>query len=195
MSYHLYQTEGIVLGSAPTGESNRYYFLFTKDLGLTIAFAQGVREIKSKLRSRLQDFSHIGVDLIRGRDTWRIVSVSEKNAFGKISLGQDKLTLLAKVAELLKRFLHGEEKNENLFNLLYEGFYFISRKELNSALLKDLEIILVAKILKALGYWGDNGETSSFLDAPISEKELSKVAPFRSELLKEINRALSESHL
>ncbi|MEK7581967.1 MAG: recombination protein O N-terminal domain-containing protein [Patescibacteria group bacterium] len=195
MSYHLYQTEGIVLGGAPTGDSNKYYYLFTKELGLTIAFAQSVREVKSKLRGHMQDFSHIAVGLIRGRDTWRIVSASEKDKFGNNFLNFFSLKIIARISDLLKRLLHGEEKNEKLFNILCDGFSFISRPDFDKKNAEDAELLFVSKVLHSLGYWGGNDDTLPILDAQFSEEAFYKISERRTAFLKEINRALTESHL
>ena len=183
------------MGSGASGDSNKYYYLFTKDLGLTMAFAQSVREAKSKLRGNLQDFSHINVELIRGRDTWRIVSAEEENKFGNFLLPKSKLNIIIRISDLLKRFLHGEEKNEKLFDLLRDGFTYVSKNSFDEEKLKDVELLLVAKVLHSLGYWGGNGETLFLLKSPIGEESINKISGIRPLILKEVNRSLSESHL
>ncbi len=75
--HHIYHTEGIILGSKNYGETGKYYSIFTRDLGMVYASAQGVRKISSKFRYVLQDFSYVKVDLVRGRDFWRVTSASE----------------------------------------------------------------------------------------------------------------------
>ena len=75
--YHIHHTEGIILSSKNYGEAGKYYSLLTRDLGLINASAQGVRKISSKLRFVLQDFSYIKVDLVHGKDFWRLTSASK----------------------------------------------------------------------------------------------------------------------
>lgn len=195
MSYHLYQTKGIILGSANVGESNRYYHIFTKDLGLVVAFAQGVRELKSKLKYHFQDFNYISVDLIRGKDTWRITSGREEVGFEGGLSNKNKLNIIASINTFLKRFLHGEERNESLFDEIVSNFSFLSSEELNEEMEKDFEILLVAKILDKLGYWGGSGETKKIIELPTSKETLVLFSKNRSEFLKEVNRAIKESHL
>ena len=77
--YHIHHTEGIILGSKNFGEAGRYYFIFTRDLGMIYASAQGVRKMSSKLRYILQDFSYIKIDLVKGKDFWRVASASKTN--------------------------------------------------------------------------------------------------------------------
>ncbi len=56
--HHIYHTEGIILGSKNYGEAGKYYSIFTRDLGMIYASAQGVRKMSSKLRFILQDFAY-----------------------------------------------------------------------------------------------------------------------------------------
>ena len=193
MSYHVYQTEGIILGSAPIGESNRYYYLMTKDLGFVIAFAQGVREVRSKLRPQLSDFSHVSLDLIRGRDTWRIVNADVKEPCGSFLSGEEQIMLLARLSLLARRLLHGEERNDELFETLRSGFSYAAR--INGGRLNDIEIFLAAKIVKSLGYWGGDDKISALIEEPVGDAALEKISPFFRSISKEVNRALSESHL
>ncbi|MEK7662385.1 MAG: recombination protein O N-terminal domain-containing protein [Patescibacteria group bacterium] len=193
MSYHVYQTEGIILGSAPIGESNRYYYLMTKDLGFLIAFAQGVREVRSKLRPQLSDFSHVSLDLIRGRDAWRIVNADIKETRGSFLSGVERMMLLARLSLLARRLLHGEERNEELFETLRGGFSYADST--NTSRLNDIEVFLAAKIVKSLGYWGGDEKMSALIEEPIGDAALNKIPPVRRFISKEVNRALSESHL
>ena len=41
--YHLYHTGAVVVGSSPSGEASKTILLFTRELGLVSARAQGVR--------------------------------------------------------------------------------------------------------------------------------------------------------
>lgn len=195
MPHHLYQTEGIILGSANTGESNRYYHIFTKDLGLVMAFAQGVRELKSKLRYHLQDFKYLSLNLIRGKDTWRVTNADTHINFENIFSDDDKKILFVSVANFLKRFLHGQERNEKLFNALASGLDFLGKKSFSEIELKNLELLLVAQALHHLGYWGGNGETKEILESELDKEILEKVTTLRPTILREVNRALKESQL
>ena len=181
------------MGSAPIGESNRYYYLMTKDLGFVIAFAQGVRETRSKLRPQLSDFSHVSLDLIRGRDTWRIVNADVKEPRGSFLSGEEQIMLLARLSLLARRLLHGEERNDELFETLRSGFSYAART--NGGRLNDIEIFLAAKIVKSLGYWGGDDKISALIEEPVGDIALEKISPFSRSISKEVNRSLSESHL
>ncbi len=72
-AYH-HHTEAIVVRSEPSGEANKRIWLFTREFGLVIAMVQGVRKPAAKLQSNITDYSVIAADLIRGKNTWRLIS-------------------------------------------------------------------------------------------------------------------------
>ena len=104
--HHIYHTEGIILGSGNFGETGKYYSVFTRDLGLVFASAQGVRKMSSKLRFVLQDFAYLKIDLVKGRDFWRITNVSKTNKLEKLQ-EPEILKVFASISKLLKRLLAG----------------------------------------------------------------------------------------
>ena len=59
MSHKIFHTEGIVLSSKDTKESDRYLAVFTKELGLVKATAQGIRKLESKLRGHHENTSDV----------------------------------------------------------------------------------------------------------------------------------------
>jgi len=63
--HHIYHTHGFILSSRNNGEANRMLMIYTREMGLIRAVAQGIRLHKSKLRFTLQDFSYVNVDLVR----------------------------------------------------------------------------------------------------------------------------------
>ena len=101
--HHIYHTEGLILGSKNYKEADKYYYIFTKDLGMVYATAQGVRKMSSRLRYILQDFSYVKIDLVEGRDLWRVTSASKTNKFEKIPKDRSKLQIFYKISKLVKK--------------------------------------------------------------------------------------------
>ena len=104
----VHHTDSFILKVQSAGEANSRVWLFTKDFGLVVAMVQGVRKQGAKLQMHLSEYSFIGADLVRGRDVWRLVSVSgegnpfiDKNLNG---LGRAFVRTLSAV----ERFCHGE---------------------------------------------------------------------------------------
>ncbi|MEK7152128.1 MAG: DNA repair protein RecO [Patescibacteria group bacterium] len=195
MSHHLYQTECIVLGSRNIGESNRLFFLLTKDLGLVVGSAQGIRELKGKLRYSLQDFRYIRVELVRGKEMWRITNAAHLSDFHTLLGDKEKTALVARVSLLIQRLIHGEARDLTLFNVLYEFLKFLEKEELGTEELHSVEVLVNLKVLHLLGYGSEREIFRPFYLLPPSKDLLSHMAPVKKMALSEINRALQESHL
>jgi recombinational DNA repair protein (RecF pathway) len=136
MSYAVYTTRGFILGSAPNGEASKIYTIYTEDFGLVRAKAQSVRLLASKLRFHLTDFSFCTFSLVRGKELWRITGSQSE------PIAADRLSMSARILSLLKKLVHGEERNDALFNALLA----LTQSE------KVSEISVLSHILAALGY-------------------------------------------
>jgi DNA repair protein RecO (recombination protein O) len=196
MAHHIYTTDAFVLDSQLSGEADRYYTLFTKELGLIRATARGVRLQKSKLRYSLQDFSRSTISLVRGKEVWRITSARINDSlFARYREDKAVLHLVAQITTLLRRLLGGEEKNEELFTLISDGISFLEQKSYSAQELKYLEIIIVLRILNNLGYLRHVEEFKLFLREPLTETLLISLEPLKAQALKEINMSLKETQL
>ncbi len=188
----IYTTEGFILKSINFGEANKYFFIFTKEFGLIKATAQSVRHLKSKLRYGLEDFSLSQVSVVRGRELWRITSAEKK-----LNLkDKEKLALLARIFSLLLRLLHGEEKNDFLFQTVKEGINFLQTSGLNEEILANFECIMALRILSSLGYIGKLGDFDQFTTSPYFTPELLvSMTVLKNRAIIEINKSLHETHL
>ncbi len=195
--HHIYHTEGIILGSRSFGEAGKYYDIFTRELGMVRATAQGVRKISSKLRYVLQDFSYIKVDLVRGKDIWRVTSASKTNELENITKNPEVFKIIFNVSRLLKRLLQGEEKNEELFIDLLKGFSLFDKFNENASVdyLENAEMYVVLKILHHLGYIGGDKNISDLIVSPIAEEMFENVIIHKRIVLAEINKALGETQM
>lgn len=183
--HHIYTTKAFVVHSSPHGEAGKFLLLFTKDFGMIGATAQGIRKIESKLRYHVQDSSFSDVSIVRGKEVWRLTGARELPCV-------KNTTLTLKILRLLKRLLHGEEKNEELFNII-EVLYStpVSDDEFDI-----VETLTVFRILNTLGYIRNDEETRFFLESNSLDKEiLVKFLIIKSKVIGLINNALKESQL
>ena len=134
MAYTVHTTEGFILSSTPIGEANRLYHVFTREFGVIIATAQGVRLSKSKLRPHLLDFSFSSVSFVKGKEFWRITSASG------IKKSTDKTYV--QILTIIRRLLQGEGEHQSLFDYLKEELFKENLDETN----------LMIRILLELGY-------------------------------------------
>ena len=191
--HHIYHTEGIILSSKNYGENGKYYSIFTRDLGMIYASAQGIRKMSSKLRFVLKDFSYIKIDLVKGKDFWRITSSSKTNQLD--GLCEPKIfEVFINILRLLQRLLAGEDSNRDLFSDLLIGLSILEKVE-NKEELHNIEAIIVLRILNNLGYIGGDEILKDFIKSPFEGDLIFQVSKNRLEILRQINRALKETHL
>lgn len=192
--HHIYHTEGIILGSRNSGESGKYYYIFTRDLGMLTASASGVRKMSSKLRFILQDFAHLKIDLVRGKDFWRLTSATKTNILQNISKRPEIFSTIFNISRLLKRLLAGEDANAPLFTDLVSGFSILE-KAVKKEEIRNIEMVIVLRMLSNLGYIGEDKTLGGLIASPFEENLVFEVAKDRAKILREINKALRETHL
>jgi len=192
--HHIYHTEGIILESRDVGEASKLFYIFTRDLGMVTAEARGVRKMSSKLRFVLQDFRYLKIDFIQRQNIFRVTSASKTGVLEHITKQPKAFKIFSNIARLLRRLLAGTEPNEKLFSDLFNGLLVLEKASTPEEL-RNIEIILVLRILNNLGYIGEEEALSNLTKSPFEDELVFKVSKDRARILKEINRALKETHL
>lgn len=193
--YAIETTPGFVIDSRPRGEAGRTVSIFTRQFGFVEAMAAGMRLEKSKLRYFCLPLSFGTFSLVRGRESWRLVGAAEGDRETRVTEDDRGYLLLARIADLLKRLLHGEEPNPELFDLILECARFLrANPELSSAELRSLESIVVFKVLMLLGYAAPHAVTEK-IEGALSLDLVHEVEGNLPALNRKINAALKESQL
>lgn len=193
--YSISTTPGFIINSKPYGEAGKIYTIFTRDLGLVFATAQGIRLEKSKLRYHMHEYSFGTFSFVRGKEFWRLTSAASfKEGVAEDIQGQE---LLARIALLLRRLLHGEESHPKLFECLESCDAFLRvGGEIESEDLKTLESLVVLRMLQRLGYVSkDPLLADCFLSEDIDVALLGRCISLRPLMNQYINKALRESQL
>ena len=195
--YHMYNTEAFVLGGMPAGESSRFMYLFTKDLGLVGVRAQNVRSITSKLRYALDDFSHSKVSLVRGKQMWRLTNAApHKNFFLTFRDRPEARDVSTRILSVVRMLVAGEEANPALFAILTDAFSFLETHAHDSEHTKNLEAILMLRILDNLGYFGSHETLGEFVQGTEWTPELlTAMQSKRRDAIVVINAALRATNL
>lgn len=197
MAHHLYVTPGFVLDSKNMGEANKLFYLFTRDLGLVIGTAQGVRHLKSKLRYHIQHFSFGVYSLVHGKEIWRITGAKEGDTeFAEIKENPEVYYLYARILSLLKQLLTGEEKHTELFETVYTSFAYLKNANLSEELLGAFERIVVVRILNHLGYVHGKDTITQFVENDsFTEGLMMSAVNNKAKLIEVINASLKASQL
>jgi len=196
MSYTKYKTTGLVLGGYNLGEASRSYSIFTEKFGLIHVRAQGIRELKSKLKYSLQNFSLSEIHLVRGKGGWRVTEAYEESNLPTLLNEGFKLRSSVRVLALLRRMLPQDENNEELFDIIVTGLNFLVEKDLEKEEIKNLEILIVLRLMESLGYLGEHKRFENFLRKNLYSREiLSEINSIRPLVIGEINRSIKASDL
>ncbi len=194
--HHIHHTDAFVLGSRPKGEDSKVLILYTRELGIVYAHAQGIRKLSSKLRFVLQDFSRAQIDLVRGKEIWRVTTAVPVHSYAHLRRARESERILARISALLVRLVTGEEANTEVFETLARTYALLEAGGKSPEDYRALELLSVARILTALGYL--SRATPGIVSEPTSEhtipKEFEDIA-YQHRLIRDINQALAASQL
>jgi len=112
----------IVLRHSDWGEADRLVSLFTRERGKVRAVVKGARKITSRKAGHLEPFTHVKLQLARGRSDLMIVTQADTiDAFLPL---RDSLELAGNasyIVEIIDRFVYEEEgPNPTLFRVLLD---------------------------------------------------------------------------
>lgn len=192
--HHIYHTHGFILSSKNVGEANKIFTIYTRELGLIRAVSQGIRLSKSKNRFALQDFYYAKIDIVRGRDVWRVTSAKPINSFSFARSNKESILIIARVSSLLDRLCKGEESNLQIFDDFIQALYLLD-DEITKDKREALEIHLVLRIMNSLGYVGDSEILTKYLSSSFEDSKIGILLQERQSIIFHINKAISESHL
>lgn len=198
MTYRIYHTEGYIIDSSNSGESNKVFTILTMELGTIIAIAQASRKLQSKLRYSLQDLTFAKFALVRGKDIWRITGAEKiSNLYDKkipIQIRQS----LARVLHFIKRLSPGESVNKRVFTEFGNLFSAIS----STKIIKDHKELLAVENLAYLriahhfGYGTVNIILSDIVYSKLWDVEIKNSAVLLLDELKaEVSEVLIETQL
>jgi len=197
MSYHVYTTEGFILKGLPSGEADKFFYIFTRELGLIFASAKSVRVTKSKLAPALRDFSSGEFSFVKGKHRWKITHASSfENFFDIFRSDKEKLQLCARVFSFLPTCIAGEEINKELFAVVDTALRHLKETVLTQEEMFLFECVLILRILSHLGYVVSRGEYASILEDERWDTEVFSCAhTHKNIIVKDINRSLKESQM
>ena len=193
--YKIYTTEGLIIESRIFGESNKIYFILTRDFGLIKATAQGVCKTESKQKFGLQTLSFSKISLVKGRDIWKITSaISLENVFSNLKGEKNKLNVFIRIVSLIRKLLLEEEKEPIFFDVVKSLYKFLKTENANNKdKLSSAELLTVMKILHTSGYLGENKNFGDLLDTnDFSDETMNNIKRIKREMLKEVNLVMQE---
>ena len=113
------RVHAIVLRHADWGEADRLVTLYTREQGKLRAVAKGARKITSRKAGHLEPFTHVKLQLARGRSLFVVTQAETVEAYLPLRETLVMTGTASYVVELLDRFVYEEEgANPTLYRLL-----------------------------------------------------------------------------
>jgi DNA repair protein RecO (recombination protein O) len=117
--FRSFRVEAVVLRHSDYGEADRLLTLYTRQLGKTRAVAKGARKIASRKAGHIEPFTHVKLQLAKGRDMLILTQADTVDAYQPLREDLILTSHASYVLELLDRFTYQDEtENSAIFNLL-----------------------------------------------------------------------------
>ncbi len=186
----IYHTSAVIIKSQPYREADKLYWVFTEDFGLVHAVATGVRKADAKLKGQLVDYAFVDVDLVKGRDVWRLVSatiVETPLATMPSALARPYVRLLSTI----ERFLVDEGAHPEVFGEVRTA----ARAARDGVDPKAFDVLSIWRVLVALGYIAVAPD-----EAPLANYVFPEALSVLSEamikrLVRVVNHTITQTHL
>ena len=127
--FRSFRVDAVVLRHSDFGEADRLLTLYTRQLGKTRVIAKGARKIASRKAGHIEPFTHVRLQLSRGKDMLILTQADTVDAYLPL---RDDLILTSQAAyvmELLDRFTYEDEtENPSTFRLLTETLSRLASK-------------------------------------------------------------------
>ncbi len=141
MSVEKHTSSAIVISIYESGENNANIKMYTRDFGMIYALSMSLRK-SVKLRSHILENRLCNITLVKAKENYRVAGAREDSEYQKSS---PNVRNMAVISSLLKRFIHGEQKNTKLFDRLVD--YSLTDTDVPL-----LRLCIISEIMITMGY-------------------------------------------
>ncbi|MEI6022402.1 MAG: recombination protein O N-terminal domain-containing protein [bacterium] len=190
----IYHTEAFILKLTPSGEANARVWLFTRDMGLIVASVQGVRKAGAKLMSSLIEYGFVHVDLVKGREVWRLISVSMLQQIVADIQNPIYRRPFVRSISFVERLVVGEgmEHTDLFSHLGILGDFLLHAKDISPEIVDTLSLW---KIATMLGYIAVEPEDEKFFDTLFAEAVYLVQESTMKMMIRKVHESLISAHL
>ena len=146
------KTEGFVLKKEDLRESDRIFTVYTKDFGKIKILGKAIRKIKSKLKGGMKLFSLSRIEFIQGKNYKTLTDAAIDKNYRGLEKNLIKLRIAYKISETLNDLIKGEEKDEEILDLLKEVFEKLDNYSLPIINYSLIYYYFLWNLLSILGY-------------------------------------------
>jgi DNA repair protein RecO (recombination protein O) len=127
--FRSFRVDAVVLRHSNYGEADRLLTVYTREQGKMRILAKGARKIASRKAGHIEPFTHVRLQLAKGRDTFLVTQADTVDAY--LPLREDLIltSQAAYVMELLDRFTYeNDTENASTFRLLTDTLARLASK-------------------------------------------------------------------
>lgn len=147
-----YKTRAFVFKKININESDRNFSVFTDDFGRLDIYAKAIRKNASKLRSGIDIFFLSEVEFIQGKNRKTLTDAVIIEKFNNITQDLARFKVANGVVEILDNFIKGQEKDEDIFNLVKDTFTKLNNYTLYPIPYPIIYYYFLWNMLSLLGY-------------------------------------------
>lgn len=147
-----HKTTGFVFREENLMESDKIFSVFTCDFGKIEIFGRAIRKIASKLKGNMEILSLSEIEFIQGKNKKILTDIFLKEKYENIKNNPEKIKIAYNIAGILNDFIRGEEKDENIFNLLTDIFNKLNNSQFPTSNSQLLFCYFFWNLIFVLGY-------------------------------------------
>ena len=151
MAVH-YRTQGFVLKKTDLWEADQVFSIYTQDFGKLKVLGKAIRKIKSKLRSGAELFYLSETEFIQGKTYKTLTDAIVIDKFKNIRSDLERLKIAYQIAETTDNLIGGQERDEEIWNLLTEVFEKLNNYKLQTINYPLIYHYFLWNLLSILGY-------------------------------------------
>ncbi len=140
-------TDGVVLKTKVTGESDLIVFLLTEQRGLVRAFAKGARGMKSKLHAASSLFTYASFGLSEKNGVYNVTDADVKESFFELRTDLARLSLGQYFCEAMLKSVTEETDEAAFFRLMLRAVFYLNQGKKDLLLLKSAFELRLAVLL------------------------------------------------
>lgn len=189
--YDIIHTDAYVLSEKEDGEASKVFLMFTREFGIVSIHAQSIRKQTSKLKSLLQPYTYVFVDIVVGKKIKRVTSVISHESFSQIFLDKTKKSTYHDTLILLSKLIPRNTHVPEIFTLYH---HFIKTLKIVSSKtdIKKIECVFLWLFLYNLGYIS-TGDSLVTLESLKGNEHIEPQTI--KQMAKQINNILNTIHL
>ena len=179
----LQKARGIVLHTLNYSEASVIAHIYTDAFGLQSFLLNGVRKQKAKFNANLlQPLSCI--ELVAyfkpGKSLHRVAELNASPAFTTIPYDTVKTTIALFLAEVMYRSIREEEKNEGLFEFIYNSVLYLDHQQQSFHL---FHLLFMVKLSRFLGFYPKAGQAGSGTVFDLREGIFTNQLPLHADIM------------